>query len=254
MSGSFITAFAMYSKIPMPQVEWNEKNLRYSLCFFPLIGAVIGALTAAVWALAQLLSFGAFLRGALLAVVPLLVTGGIHMDGFLDTLDARGSHADRERKLEILKDSRVGAFAVIGCCAYLLLYAAVWSEVTRAVLLPAALGFVLSRALSGIAVVSFRAARKDGLLVTFAAPAHRRIVRGVLLAVILLSCAGMIAANPVSGLCGAAAALAVFGWYRWFSYREFGGITGDLAGYFLQVCELAVPAALVLGEKLAALA
>lgn len=253
MPGSFITAFAMYSKIPMPQVEWNEKNLRYSLCFFPLIGVVIGALMAAVWALAQILTFGAFLRGVLLALVPLLVTGGIHMDGLLDTLDARGSHAERERKLEILKDSRVGAFAVIGGSAYLLLYAAVWSEVTWSLLLPAALSFVLSRALSGIAVVTFRAAKKEGMLVTFSAPAHRRTVRGVLIAAVFLTCAGMIAANPIPGVCGVAAAFAVFGWYRWFSYREFGGITGDLAGYFLQVCELALPTAMVLGERVAAL-
>ena len=53
----------------------------------------------------------------------LLVTGGIHLDGFMDTTDARSSYGDREKKLAILKDSHVGAFAVIGCSFYLILSA-----------------------------------------------------------------------------------------------------------------------------------
>ena len=63
------------------------------------------------------------------ALLPLLVTGGIHLDGFLDVADARSSHQSRARKLEILKDSHVGAFAVIAMGCYLLLYTALWSAV-----------------------------------------------------------------------------------------------------------------------------
>ena len=61
--------------------------------------------------------------------VPLLVTGGIHLDGFMDTTDARSSYGDMEKKLAILKDSHVGAFAVIGCSFYLILSAGAWSEI-----------------------------------------------------------------------------------------------------------------------------
>ena len=114
---SFVIAFTTYSRVPMPQVEWSEENRKYAMCFFPLIGAVIGA---ALWLwllLCDRLALGALLRGAGGAMIPLLVTGGIHMDGFMDTSDALASWQPKEKRLEILKDSRIGAFAAMGCCA-----------------------------------------------------------------------------------------------------------------------------------------
>lgn len=79
-------------------------------------------------ALCDALGFGALLRGAVGALLPILVTGGIHMDGFMDTSDALASWQSPEKRLEILKDSHVGAFAVLGCAGYLLLDAALLSE------------------------------------------------------------------------------------------------------------------------------
>ena len=97
---SCIIAISMYSKIPMPNVEWTEERMRYVMCFFPLVGIVQGA-ALGLWLHLALdvlnLSVGAAaLTGA---AIPLLVTGGIHMDGFLDTMDAIHSYGDREKKL-----------------------------------------------------------------------------------------------------------------------------------------------------------
>ena len=80
---SCIIAISMYSKIPMPNVEWTEERMRYVMCFFPLVGIVQGA-ALGLWLHLALdvlnLSVGAAaLTGA---AIPLLVTGGIHMDGF----------------------------------------------------------------------------------------------------------------------------------------------------------------------------
>lgn len=111
---SFCMALAMYSKLPVPQVEWREENMAYAMCFFPVVGACIGLLMFAVLALANLLALSRALTAALLTVLPLAVTGGIHMDGFCDVADALSSHAPKEKKLEIMKDPRAGAFAVIG--------------------------------------------------------------------------------------------------------------------------------------------
>ena len=125
---SLFIAFSTYSRIPVPQVEWSEENRKYSMCFFPLIGTVIGLLLWGWLWLCDALSISPMLRGALGALLPIFVTGGIHMDGFMDTSDAMASWQSRERRLEILKDSHVGAFAVLGCAGYLLLHAAVLSE------------------------------------------------------------------------------------------------------------------------------
>ena len=110
---SLCIAFSTYSRIPAPQVEWSDENRKYSMCFFPLIGAVIGLLLWGWLWLCEALAIGPVLKGAAGALLPVLVTGGIHMDGFMDTSDALASWQSRERRLEILKDSHVGAFAVL---------------------------------------------------------------------------------------------------------------------------------------------
>ena len=98
---SFKIAFAMYSKIPMPRADWEKENMRYMMCFFPLIGVVIGAVMV-LWSQAACwLEAGTLLRSVGYVLIPVLVTGGIHLDGLLDTADALSSYQTRERKLEI---------------------------------------------------------------------------------------------------------------------------------------------------------
>ena len=96
---SFCMALAMYSKLPVPQVEWREENMAYAMCFFPVIGVCIGLLMFAVLALANLLALSRALTAALLTVLPLAVTGGIHMDGFCDVADALSSMRRKKRSL-----------------------------------------------------------------------------------------------------------------------------------------------------------
>ena len=111
---SICVAFSMYSKIPMPRVEWNEKNMKYAMCFFPLIGAVIGGLMLLVRFLCGRFGFNTSVYAVVMTALPVLVSGGIHTDGFIDTVDALSSYGDKEKKLEILKDPHTGAFAIIG--------------------------------------------------------------------------------------------------------------------------------------------
>ena len=85
-------AFSMYSKIPMPHFVWASEDMRYHLLFFPWIGAVIGGLEIAWYHLAGYLGVGKILSVALAVFLPLFVTGGFHMDGFMDTKDALSSY------------------------------------------------------------------------------------------------------------------------------------------------------------------
>ena len=157
---NFIIAFSMYSKIPMPRIEWTEERMRYTLCFFPLIGTVIGAVML-LWA-----RFGRGITGneslyaAVMVLIPLIITGGIHLDGLLDTSDALSSYKSREEKLEILKDSHAGAFAIIVGCAYFVLDYGVCHAMDYERMKVVAVGFMLSRALSAFAMVTFENARK----------------------------------------------------------------------------------------------
>ena len=247
---SFLIAFSTYSRIPVPQVEWTEENRRYAMCFFPLIGAVLGLILWGWLALCDALQFGAFLRGAVAALLPLAVTGGIHMDGYMDTLDALASWQPQEKRLEILKDSHAGAFAVMGCAGYLLLSAALFSEAGTAdgpLLLCA---FVLSRTLSALALTLFRNARPQGMLDDFSRTVQKRqtavssIVYGIACVAVWALTGGWLAV-----LCPVAAVLCLW-YYRHMAYKQFGGVTGDLAGWFLQVTELVLTAVIVTGGKL----
>ena len=244
---AMIIAIAMYSKIPMPRVDWNEKNMRYAMCFFPLVGVIIGVLEAVAGNLITVWKGeGTFFYAVVLTLIPVFITGGIHLDGFADTMDAKSSYGDREKKLEILKDPHTGAFAIISLCYYFLLCVGIFSEMRTERLFAAALVFVFSRSLSGISVVTFPAAKNSGLLRTFQDGAQKRNVRIVLIIWLLAAGVGF---YLTAGLCGVVAAvvgLAVFFYYYQFSRKQFGGITGDLAGYFLQLCELFMLAVLAL--------
>lgn len=158
---SLISAFAMYSRIPMPPIEWKEENRRYALCFFPLIGAVIGAVMLGWQWLCNVLGAGDMLFAVGCTVIPIAITGGIHLDGFCDVSDAKASCAEKEKALEIMKDSRVGAFAVIDLAIYLLIQTALFAELRNiSAMLCAAPVFVLSRSFSGLAAVTLKCAKK----------------------------------------------------------------------------------------------
>lgn len=233
-----IIAFAMYSRIPVPKVEWTKERMRYLFCFFPLIGAVIGAAMVLWENYGRILTGTGNLHAAILTLIPVLITGGIHADGFLDTMDALSSYQPMEKKLEILKDSHTGAFAVLaGICYFLLLFGA-YSQ-TDARLMPVlAVGFILSRTLSALAVVTFRKAKNTGLVTAFSDGAQKRAVVLTAICYLAVCLAGMAALGGICGILCFLGAILCFFFCRRIFYRKFGGITGDLAGFFVQVCEL----------------
>ena len=236
---SLLVALSTYSALPVPQFEWNERNMRYAICFFPAVGVVCGGALWAWYALAETLQIGSVLFAAVAACLPLLLTGGIHLDGYMDTVDALASHQSRERKLEIMKDPHCGAFAVIYCAVYLLLYFGLIHELYGIrqipVLCPA---FVLSRTLSGLCAVSLPNARKAGMLNAYTQDADKRISAAVLGAAMVVSAAVTIWLSPAAGTGSVSLALLCALLYRRMAMRQFGGVTGDTAGFFLQTCEL----------------
>lgn len=244
---TIVVAFAMFSALPVPHPVWNEKNMRYALCAFPLVGAVCGLGWWAWSALCAYVLIPDLLRGAGLCLVPVLVTGGIHLDGYADTCDALASCAGPAKKQEILKDPHCGAFAVIRLCVYFeadLALCTVLKPTPRA-LWCMGLAFVLERILSGWAISRFPLAKNTGLVHTFATAADRKTVGIVLLAACVLTGAAMIGTGGVAGGIMLAVGLLVLLRYRMVADKQFGGISGDLAGWFLQKAELWMLAALV---------
>lgn len=247
---SFIIAFSMYSKIPMPRDNWEEKNLRYAMCFFPFVGAVIGVILYFCYYLANEISISRVITTAVLVVIPTLITGGIHMDGFLDTVDALSSNQSKENKLRILSDPHAGAFAIIFCVIYYLITISFWYEISAKSILIISIGFVLSRSLSALSVVNFKKAKSTGLAHTFSNTAIRRTVSIVNIIILILCASSMLLINPILGTIALGSAFLAFIYYRYVAYKNFGGTTGDLCGYFLQLCELLMLIFVVGGDLL----
>ncbi len=232
-----IIAFSMYSKIPMPQVDWNAKNMRYAICFFPVVGLIIAFLEYLLIKLHFSFFQSGILRVCLMLFIPIAVTGGIHIDGFIDTNDALSSYAEKEKRLEILKDPHIGAFAIIHFAMYVLLFCGFCSIIK--------LGewrwiccFVISRVLSGLSVVTFKCAKKEGTLYTFAKNADRMAAIIILIVELVIYCGVYIFLAPISGSVSIVMAFFLFWIYYCLAKKKFGGITGDIAGWFLCNAEL----------------
>ncbi len=247
---SFKIAFSMYSKIPMPKADWEKENMRYMMCFFPFIGVVEGACMFLWSKVAAWLQAGDVMRSCVYVLIPVLVTGGIHLDGLLDTADALSSYQPRERKLEILKDSHAGAFAVITACCYFLAAIGVWSEITGEQVLVLAGSYVLSRCFSGLAVATFPCAKRSGTVAMFSDAAQKKCVMVSMYLLMALSALYMCLTDMKLGVAAILGAILSFGAYYRISMKQFGGITGDLAGFFLQICELIIAIAVYLAGKL----
>ena len=248
-------AFAMFSKIPMPQAEWTKENMKYMFCFFPFIGTVIGGLTL-LWSWAGWkLGFQENFITIVLVLIPVIVTGGIHVDGLLDTADAMSSWQERKRRLEILKDSNAGAFAVITACVYFLTWFGAYSQIGNRFIVTAVMsaGFMVSRCLSGIGVIMIPKAREDGTAAEFSRKAEDKTVRNILLVYLVLLLVLMVWISPLYGIAAFGTAILVFVYYRYMAIKYFGGTTGDLAGFFLCVCEAGMAVVLAVISNFAGL-
>jgi len=270
---SILIAFATYSRIPMPKTEWREKDSRYAICAFPLVGVVIAAAELLLLWGAKMPALPLPATVCLIAALPVLITGGIHLDGFVDTSDARSSYGSREKKLEILKDPHVGAFGIIRLILYFLLaYSGLMillsmqaggeagnaAEAVRdfvpyrglfpGSLLAATVLPVLSRALSGLSAELLPKAKKDGMLAEMLRSAPEEQGTGkkrqgpvavtVLILWLIVCIAAILYTDPAGGAAVLLAEAVLLLYYRRMCKKEFGGVTGDLAGWYLCMAEL----------------
>lgn len=248
---AFIAAFSMYSRVPMPHISWDDDTLKYVFFYFPLVGAVPGLLLLAADMLLSAANTGKLLYAAVKTVIPIAVTGGIHLDGFIDTSDALASCQSKGKKLEIMSDPHIGAFAAISLVCYILLCFGLWHEAAYNFKINFCIcnGFVLSRALSGFCMVNFKKAKADGLAAMFSGKSEKNAVSSVMSVYIIMSAVLMAVHCGVFALFPILSAACCVIIYYFTAKRNFGGVTGDTAGWFLCICELAVLCGCVIGDK-----
>ena len=233
----FFTALQFFTRLPVPAwVGYSELQLNASARYFPLVGALVGAIGAAVyWGAAQI--FPPAVAVLLAMGTGVWLTGAFHEDGLADTCDGLGGGQTRERALEIMKDSRIGSYAAVGLVLVLLGKAAALAA------LPAAsvpLALIAAHALSRFVALSIMFTQdyvRDD-----ASARAKPMARGIGAGAFVFAGASILPALlPLAwgALGGLALALLFRFWYGRFLQRRLGGYTGDTLGAAQQGSELA---------------
>ncbi len=224
-------ALAFLTRLPVP----TPQDARLNPTWFPLVGLVVGALAAGVRAAAdQALPPTAATVLALAAAI--VLTGGLHEDGLADVSDALGAHVTRERRLEILKDPRVGTFGALALGLALLLAVTTLAALDTA---DAVKALVAGHVLSRWAILPVSRALKPakpggaGSLLSTTTP-------DLLAATLLAAAAALLIAGPAEGAAALAAAALAAAITATLLQRGIGGVTGDGYGAAAKAAELAV--------------
>ena len=240
----FFMAWGMFCAIPCPVKKWNSDKYPQMLLCLPLVGLLIGGLwTLTGWLLWRLNAPGLF-AAALLTVLPYILTGGIHLDGFMDCADAILSRRDRERRVQILKDSHVGSFAVIAFGILLLLSFSLFAsaelvggEWLRLLFIPA-----VCRGCSAWAVLSLKPLDSSGYAKMYGERLKdsHRLLAGLLTLVLAFTPALLWGLHGLYALVGAAGSLVTIAVCR----NNLGGMSGDISGSAITIGEACAIAAL----------
>lgn len=172
------------------------------------------------------------------AVAMLLVNGGIHMDGFMDTIDALSSHKSRDDKIRILDDPHTGAFAIIYAIFYVLIIAYILGTVDNlAEAVYMAIVFVFARALVGIVAMSEDLSKESGMLYTFVSSANKFVTAVICVVWLIASISVMEILAPVRSIITLGIVFIFVMIFQNMNRKNFGGISGDLMGFFICVVE-----------------
>ena len=231
MIDSLIIAISFISVIPIPQKYiplWNAKTLRYFCPMLAVTGGIFGLLWFVFWQVLLLPNVSPNLRGFLMTLLTLGLTGGLHLDGLMDTCDAIFSHQDRQTRLRILSDTHAGSFAVMGCTVILLGKTLLFSELLT-LNLNISLIPVYSRLGMAVLLNNIHFAKSGGLAVMLGSARSQKhnIFFAVMMIILLL--AG-------SKILGVFFMVSVIFW-RHMCMKIFGGITGDLLGFYVEMSE-----------------
>lgn len=231
---AFAMCQSMFCSIPFPGNIWDEKARDKMLLFLPVVGLEIGAIWAFLAWLCKVLNLPVLVKGLILSVYPYLVTGFIHLDGYMDVTDAVKSYRSLERRREILKDSHVGAFSVIGIALLLLAQFAFMASAKEnadfriLVFVPA-----VSRCCSALAVTALKPMNTSQYADQKKPKSH--IVILISMTALFVTAGFLCCGHYGFVLLGC---LAGFGVALRKAYKSLEGMNGDISGYSLSVAEL----------------
>jgi adenosylcobinamide-GDP ribazoletransferase len=230
------TCIAFLTRLPIPRdAATSGDQLAQASWAFPIAGMVVGLVGALAYVLAYKFGLRPWPSAALSIVATLIVTGCLHEDGLADTADGFGGGATRERKLEIMRDSRIGTYGVCALTLSILIRAGALASLAdpRTVVFALIAAHGAARATLPLFMTLLPPARSDGLSHTAGQPAQDRMLIACALGLLILA----IFLGPWPGLFALMLLAAAVGAMRWLSSAQIGGQTGDVLGALEQVGE-----------------
>ena len=226
-----------FTRLPLPHFDLGSRTLAQAIWAAPLAGVAVAVAASVAHALASAAGLSPEVSAALALGAAMLATGCLHEDGLSDTADGFGGGGTREQKLEIMRDSRIGAY---GASALLMSALIRWSALTQLgntvwVFCGLLAAHAASRALLPVFMHVVPPARQDGLAAGAGQASSETAVMALAIGAVALLALGM------SGLVAAAALLAIlFFGFRALCMRQIGGQTGDTLGALQQAGEMTV--------------
>ena len=235
---AFLMSITMFTAIPTGYHKWDDESRPLMTVCLPFVGCLTGGLWTLAAFLLRLAGAPALVAGAVLCAFPFIITGGIHIDGFLDVTDALRSWRDIEERRRILKDPHVGSFAVVYSTLLIVLQFAFFAsaDYEKANLFALTLIAVVSRTAAAIFVTVLRPMSTSEY-----SGAYRKGIKKSHVAFLCLFLAAAVACGFV--FCGkygfvSPAVICGYSLYLWRAFRSLGGMSGDVSGYAMTFAEL----------------
>lgn len=234
----FLMAISMFTIIPLPRYEWDDDGGKNIMKFYPAIGLIIGVIWYLALRLLYLLGASNVVMAAITLIIPFILTGMLHLDGYMDVCDALLSRRNKEEKLRILKDPHTGAFAVISVVMLFVVdFSAMYTIVDKnsstigLILIP-----IISRSLMGYLLLK-KESMKESSLGAFFKQGTGKIDKIILMISLMVSSIISIAVFGVYGVIMSLAMILVSTFFVNNAAKEFDGMSGDSAGYGLVIAE-----------------
>lgn len=230
MIPGLILSLQFFTRIPINKsIDFNSKNLRYSVFFMPLVGGIIGGLGGLVYYL--LSPHNIMIASFISLLVTIILTGGLHLDGLADTFDGFLSNREKELTLEIMKDSRVGAF---GALSLILVIFFKFILISNTPNLPLALllSFANSRWVISWIISTKKISKSDGLGKMFSDSNPKKLVilSGVIYTVVLIIL-------DIKYLIPLIVNVLLAQYISYVSYKKIDGLSGDVYGALIELGE-----------------
>lgn len=238
--GKFLGVLTFFSRLPLPSFLVrhvnHEAGLAQSVVFFPVAGFVVGLFPAAMWFVTSLFLPGMVAAG-LAITCGMLVTGALHEDGLADCADGLGATADRDKALEIMRDSRIGTY---GAVALLLTTGLRWAALVAIGAMTGVFALLIahsaSRSAIALAMRFSSYARPQGL----GKMASGRLSDAGFILTIAIAFFVALILGGIAGLVAVAAGFLVASGFLYYLQKRLGGYTGDGLGGMQQLAEIMI--------------